>query len=107
MNFHWQQRHEKGAISMFRSDRRLYLTADRSQVVEEGDPRAALLLVCKGGTLDEKTAKQYGLIKEEAPPEPEPPAVEPEPESKAIEGPPENKAITAAPATKDAKSKKK
>lgn len=39
----------------------LYLTDDRSEVVEEGDPRAAFLLVADGGSLTEEEAAQYKL----------------------------------------------
>jgi hypothetical protein len=42
------------------SDRRLYLTDD-DHVVEDGDPRAARLLVGAGGVLDDATAERYGL----------------------------------------------
>lgn len=38
----------------------LYRTAD-DVVVEEGDARAAFLLVADGGTLDDETAAKYGL----------------------------------------------
>lgn len=39
----------------------LYVTADRSEVVEEGDSRAAFLLVADGGSLSEEEAAKYGL----------------------------------------------
>ena len=45
----------------FRSDKRLYLNADKSKVVEEDDPKAAYLLVGKGGTVTEEDAKKYNL----------------------------------------------
>lgn len=45
----------------FISDRRLYLTADRSAVVEEGDPAGAYLLVGQGGEVPTAVARQYGL----------------------------------------------
>ena len=44
----------------FQSKKRLYLTADQ-QVVEEGDERAATLLVGEGGQLSDEQAAQYGL----------------------------------------------
>src|SRR5262245_57370864 len=47
---------------MFISDRRIYLNADRSRVVEEDNPEATFLLVAKGGSLDDATAEQYGLL---------------------------------------------
>lgn len=46
----------------YKSDKRLYLTAD-GRVVEEGDPDAASLLVNEGGELDDATAERYGLTK--------------------------------------------
>lgn len=46
---------------MFISDRRFYLSNDHSRVVEESDPDAAFLLVGAGGTLDDATARKYGL----------------------------------------------
>jgi hypothetical protein len=49
---------------MFISHRRLYLNSDRSRVVEESDPDAAFLLIGAGGSLDDATARQYGLIKD-------------------------------------------
>lgn len=48
---------------------RLYLTSDRKAVVSESDPKAAFLLVAKGGELSDKLAAQYGLGKIEAAPE--------------------------------------
>jgi hypothetical protein len=44
----------------YTSDKRLYLTSD-GQVVEEGDERAATLLVGEGGQLSDEQAAQYGL----------------------------------------------
>lgn len=44
----------------FTSDRRLFLDAD-GNVVEEGDPRAATLLVGAGGQLSDEEARRYGL----------------------------------------------
>ena len=43
------------------ADRRLYLTADRKTLVEEGDPSAAFLFVKKGDYYDEDEAKRLGL----------------------------------------------
>ena len=51
--------HKEGRV--FTSDRTLYLTADQSEVVEEGDPRAAFLLVREGSQIDDALAKQHGL----------------------------------------------
>jgi len=44
----------------FQSKKRLYLTADQ-QVVEEGDERAATLLVGEDGQLSDEDAAKYGL----------------------------------------------
>lgn len=44
----------------FVSDKRLYLNADRSKVVEEG-PDAAYLLVGEGGMVSAEDAEKYGL----------------------------------------------
>lgn len=43
------------------ADKRYYLTADRSRVVEEGDPEAAVLLAAEGTLVAEEDAKRYGL----------------------------------------------
>lgn len=45
----------------FQSDKRLYLTADKSQVVEEGDASAAYLFVNEGGEVTDEDANRYGL----------------------------------------------
>lgn len=44
---------------------RLWLTADKERVVEDGDPAAAFLLVGEGGQLSEEDARKYGLMDEE------------------------------------------
>jgi hypothetical protein len=67
------------------SPRRLYLTAD-GHVVEEGDPRAATLLVGAGGELDAAEAERLGLLA--------PPA------AKAVAEPPATKHVEAPPTTK-------
>ena len=68
------------------SDKRLYLTADRSRVVDENSPDAAYLLVGAGCELNDAVARQYGLLDKF--------------EAKAIEAPPENKAILFPPENK-------
>lgn len=45
----------------YRSDRALYLNADKTEVVEEGDPNAAFLLVGAGSEIDDADAAKYGL----------------------------------------------
>lgn len=44
------------------ADRRLYLTADKKRVVEQGDPDAAFLLANPGQDIPKATAKRYGII---------------------------------------------
>lgn len=44
----------------------LYLAADQQTVVEEGDPRAAYVLVVKGGSLPDDVAEKHGLTGEKA-----------------------------------------
>ena len=46
---------------MFTADRRLWLTADRETVVEEGDSRAAFLLATPGDEVSDDDAKRFGL----------------------------------------------
>lgn len=45
----------------FTADRRLYLTADKSKVVEEGDKAAALLFAPCGQEITKADAVAYGL----------------------------------------------
>lgn len=71
----------------YKSEKRLYLTADKTRVVEEGDPAAASLLINAGGELDDATAERYGL--------------QSGPQAEKGKPAPANKALTA-PETKDA-----
>jgi hypothetical protein len=43
------------------STHRLFLTADRTRAVREGDPEAAYLLVNAGGQVSDADAERYGL----------------------------------------------
>lgn len=43
------------------ADRKLFLTADRERVVEEGDPDAAFLLAAPGKQISDADAERYGL----------------------------------------------
>lgn len=45
------------------STERLYVTADRSRVVFEGDPAAAFLLVPKGVEIPKEAIERYGIGK--------------------------------------------
>lgn len=46
---------------VFKADRRIWLNADRSEVVEEGDADAAFLLAAEGDVLEDDVAKAHGL----------------------------------------------
>lgn len=48
-------------MTVIRSDRRLYLTSDRSGVVEESDPRSAWLLCAAGRDVGATDVERYGL----------------------------------------------
>lgn len=101
-----------------KSDKRLWLTADKSRIVPDGDPAAAFLLVGEGDTITAADLEVRGLsvtledIRSahedprkqnfawgEAPPEQQPePDPEPDPrtgakaaDTKAVKGPPEDK----------------
>lgn len=43
------------------ADRRLWLTADKSRVVEDGDPAAAFLLAAPGTEIAPDDVKRFGL----------------------------------------------
>ncbi len=87
-----------------KADRRYYVNADRSRVVEEGDPEAALLLAAEGDDITNEDVARYGLGKAKAA-DPEPVVVhsiaaDPQPQdeapadAKAVSEPAENKART-------------
>lgn len=48
--------------------RRLYLTADKSQLVAEGDPRAAFLYAAAGDEIPDSAAQLYRLVNGDLPP---------------------------------------
>ena len=75
----------------FKSDKRLYVNADRSKIVEEDSPEAAYLLVGAGGQVSDEDAKKYGL---KASRSAENKKADDEPESKQVAEPPQNKAQT-------------
>jgi len=58
------------------SSKTYYLTADRQNVVEEGDPKAQFLLVRAGNEIPDAQAEQYGIKgdKKAAPASEAPPA---------------------------------
>jgi len=96
-----------------RADRNLYLTADRSRVVEETDTDQRSLLVGKGCELDRAAAEQYGIevdddgrlvVKRREAGEDK--QVEEAEEDKEAEGPAEDKAIIP-PENKRRKARRK
>lgn len=48
-------------MASFKSDRRLWLTADKARVVEDGDPEAAFLLAGPEGTISPDDVERLGL----------------------------------------------
>jgi hypothetical protein len=78
--------------SKYVTKERLWLNADKSKVVKDGDPEAAHLLASVGKTLDAETVERYGLDAAAEKPGKGP-------KGKAVSGPPEDKALKA-PATK-------
>lgn len=46
---------------MYTLDRKMWLTADKSEVVEDGDPRAAFLLGGAGTDVPDSEAERLGL----------------------------------------------
>lgn len=87
-----------------RADKRYYLNADRSRVVDEHSPDAAYLLAAEGDDITNEDVKRYGLgarKQAEEKPEPEAKSEETPAETKMQPAPPENKAVPAPKATKD------
>jgi hypothetical protein len=74
----------------------LFLTADRSAVVDANDPRAAFLLVARGGQIPIDEAEKYGLTGDQGSTAP---ATDEATDAKAKPTAPDNKA-KAAPANK-------
>lgn len=86
---------------MYVTPTRIYITADRSRVVPEDDPAAALLLAAAGDGIPDDEAKRLGLL---APPTskaaPEPAA--PEPDAKQVrQAEVEDKAVKSPAAAKE------
>jgi hypothetical protein len=84
--------------------RRLWLTADRSEAVEDGDERATHLLGPEGGEIDEAEAERLGLD-ETAVGAAEPQMTEPT-GAKAESAPEATKAVKAPAATKASPARK-
>lgn len=77
-------------VEIWVADRHLYLTEDRSRVVEEGDPDGRWLWASPGQEVKRRDAEQLGALKTDQPepekdePDPQPePEPDPEPESAA------------------------
>ena len=89
------------------ADRRLWLTADKLEAVEDGDPKSAFLLVAPGQSMSRPLAEELGVIPQAK--------VESEPDEEVKEAPKpddKEKAKTedkqrAKPATKSRKRAKK
>jgi hypothetical protein len=50
-----------------KAEKRLWLNADRSKVVEDGDPDARFLLAAPGQEVHPSIAEKYGLKQKKAP----------------------------------------
>ena len=79
------------------ADRRLFLTLDKKQLVEEGDSRAAFLYCSPGQMINEN--EYWRLYK--------PDSEEVQTEAKAIEEAPENKAMLEPPTVKRTRKSRK
>lgn len=96
-----------------KADKRYYVNADRSKVVEEGSPEAAYLLAAEGTDIPTEDAKRYGLGRyapesDEQPPDgppPDPKAEHKPADGKAKSGPPENKAQQVGETVKSGRDK--
>lgn len=55
------QREAERRAAPMRADRRLWLTADKSRLVEEGDPAAAFLFAPAGGEILQAEIDHYRL----------------------------------------------
>ncbi len=74
------------------ADRRLWLTADKSEAVEDGDPKSAFLLVAPGQSMSRARAQELGVIPQAK--------VESEPEEEVKEAPKSEDKQLAKPADK-------
>lgn len=86
---------EQVTATKYRATERLYFNADRSKVVQEGDPEAASLFTTPGKEISAEDAERFGLIPAKAAKADKAEA----PETKAEDEPAENKA-KAAPENK-------
>ena len=54
-----------GAQMSYIADERLWLTGDKTEVVKDGDPKAATLYASPGTRIPEEAAVRFGLVKGE------------------------------------------
>jgi hypothetical protein len=84
----------------FKSDRRLFHTADKSRVVEADSPDAAYLFVSEGQTVSDEDAERFGLEAPDAGDEAEGDETEESADAKAASKPRTTKALAKPKATK-------
>lgn len=56
------------------ADRKLWLTADKERVVEDGDPSSAFLFASPGDEISDADAKRYGVKAKSRPADKQAPA---------------------------------
>lgn len=56
------------------ADRKLWLTADKERVVEDGDPAASFLFATPGDEISDEDAKRYGVKAKSKPADKQAPA---------------------------------
>lgn len=74
---------------MYTLERRLFLNADKTKVVEQGDPEARFVLGGEGSQIPNEDAVKYGLLPAKEAVKDTVPG-----EAKAVTEAPENKAVT-------------
>jgi len=52
-------------MAKYKADRRLWFTADKARVIEEGDADAAFLYLTPGKEVSEEEARAFGLVSDE------------------------------------------
>lgn len=80
---------EEAPSDSFIAKEKLYLNADQTKVVEEGDPEAAFLFTTPGKRVSKEDAERLGLVKKA------------EPKADKAKAAPANKAKTESEETKD------
>lgn len=56
------QEHDMASGEMVTVDRKVWLTADKERVVDDGDPQAAILYATPGMQVPRREAERYGLL---------------------------------------------